>query len=182
MTGRRTLLAVATFAGNVLIAAALCAVILLFGVPRVMGWDLVVVLSGSMEPALPVGSVIVVRPVQAVDINVGDIITYRIESDEKTYVTHRVIEVTGAGSSLAFRTKGDANDNPDEGIVAASAVKGRVWLEIPLVGYLAQQLRTREGFLLLVGIPGSIIIGGELLNIGREVRRLRASKKQSTEV
>lgn len=166
---------------NAVVALSLIGIIAFFGLPRVMGWDLVVVLSGSMEPALPVGSVIFVRPVQPDTIQPGDIITYRVGGNEKSFVTHRVVEVQGAGSTIAFRTKGDANDNLDDGLVPAHAVKGQVWIVIPVVGYVAQEVRKPQGFLLLMGLPAVLIIAGELRSIVREVRAIRARRKPAEE-
>lgn len=162
---------------NVIIALCLFGVVVFFGLPKVLGWDLVVVLSGSMEPALPVGSVILVRPVQPERVRPGDVITYQLPGNAKTYVTHRVVEVQGTGPTLAFRTKGDANDKPDEGLVPAAAVKGTVLLDIPYLGYLVQEVRKPAGFLLLIGLPAAYIIAGEIGNIVREVRAMRARRK-----
>lgn len=166
---------------NAIAVLCLVGVTLFFAVPKVMHWDIVVVLSGSMEPALPVGSVIFVQPARPEQVAVGDIITY-VVGDSGTFVTHRVIEVKGQGATLTFRTKGDANEDPDQGTVPASALRGKVWVDIPYVGYVAQQARSREGFLLLLGIPGALIVAGEARSIVREIKAMRARKKSSLEV
>ncbi len=171
------MLRVVSYVVNAVIAVALTGVILLFAMPRLLGWDLVVVLSGSMEPALPVGSAILVRPVQPETVEPGDIITYRAQGDGNAFVTHRVVEVQGEGPMLVFRTKGDANDKPDEVLVPAAAIKGRVLVDIPHLGYVAREVRKPQGFLLLMGVPATLIIAGEVRNIVREVRALRARRK-----
>lgn len=164
---------------NVVVALTLVAIILFFALPRLLHWDLQVVLSGSMEPALPVGSVVFVRPVDPEAISVGDIITYRHQGSPD-FVTHRVLEINREGSDLGFRTKGDANDDPDAAAVPVAAVEGRVWVNIPYLGYVAQYVRQSWGFLLLVGVPGTIIILGEVRNIVGAVHRER-QKRLSTE-
>ncbi len=155
---------------NVAVTLALIGVILFFVLPRLLHWDLQVVLSGSMEPALPVGSAILVRPVDPQAVSAGDIITYR-QQGSPSFVTHRVVEVERQGPALGFRTKGDANEDPDSYTVPAENVEGRVWVDIPYLGYVAQHVRGSWGFLLLVGVPGAIIIAGEVWNIVSVLRK-----------
>jgi len=163
---------------NVVVALALVGVILLFILPRLLNWEIQVVLSGSMEPALPVGSAILVRPVDPQAVSVGDIITYR-QKGSTDFVTHRVVEVNHEGSALSFRTQGDANEGPDPVAVAPDAVKGRVWASIPYLGYVARYARHLWGFLFLVGVPGAFIISGELWNILKAVRREKRKRAQA---
>jgi len=162
---------------NAVVALALVGVILLFILPRLLNWEIQVVLSGSMEPALPVGSAILVRPVAPQAVSVGDIITYRPQG-ATDFVTHRVVEVNREGSALSFRTQGDANKGPDPAAVAPDAVEGRVWASIPYLGYVARYARHLWGFLFLVGVPGAFIISGELWNIVKAVRRERRNRAQ----
>lgn len=166
----------------------LAAVIILFMGPRLLGWQLVVVLSGSMEPTLPVGSVALVEPSHAASVRVGDVLTFRLPEGATNrpqgkviQVTHRVVEVLQQGQTLGFRTQGDANDQPDEYIVPADNVVGTVRWQVPHAGYLADRVRTRTGFLLLVALPGALIVAGELRNIWREIRTIRSRKKLAAE-
>jgi len=174
-SGFKRLIRVLGLLVNVAVTLALVGVILFFVLPRLLHWDLQVVLSGSMEPALPVGSAILVRPVDPQAVSVGDIITYR-QQGSPDFVTHRVVEVEREGPALNFRTKGDANEDPDALLVPPDAVEGRVWLNIPYLGYVAQYVREPWGFLLLLGVPGTIIIAGEVHNIVRAVRQERRKR------
>lgn len=165
---------------SAVVALALVGIILFFVVPRVLHWDVQVVMSGSMEPAMPVGSVVLVRPVDAEAVAVGDIITFRRQGSPDL-VTHRVVEVVH-GDSLSFRTRGDANEEPDTSLVPADALRGRVWVTIPYLGYVAQHARQPWGFLLLVGLPGGLIIAGELFRIFTTLRRGRQGKHRPQQV
>jgi signal peptidase I len=80
------------------------------GVPNLLGYQIYVVETGSMEPTLPVGSTILVRALHADDtLKVGDVITYTHETDT---VTHRITElVTGDDGVLRYQTQGDNPDN-----------------------------------------------------------------------
>jgi signal peptidase len=100
--------------------------------PR-FGWETYPVLSGSMAPALPVGSQIVTRPVKLEDIKIGDIITF--ESGEHK-VTHRVIAISLIDGKPWFQTKGDANEQPDPNLVSSEVgVMRKVVFRVPYFGY-----------------------------------------------
>jgi len=119
-------------------------------------WRVDAVASGSMEPYLKVGSLVVTRPVSPEEIAVGDIITFEPASGE-TMITHRVISVE-EGSLLHFITKGDANGKPDPVTVPAQNVAGKICFHLPFMGYVTEFLKTPWGFVLSLIIPAVIII------------------------
>ena len=110
----------------VLILAAVVAVTAAVVVPRLTGATPYAVLTSSMSPSLPEGTLVVVRPVSPDSIGVGSVITYQLRSGEPAVVTHRVVAqaVDGAGGRT-WRTRGDANDVADAGWVQASPGQGR---------------------------------------------------------
>lgn len=81
--------------------------------PRATHGSALTVLTGSMTPAIPVGSVVVVRPVDPRTLQPGDIATYQVEEGEETFITHRVLKVHNEGEGLSFTFKGDANRGAD---------------------------------------------------------------------
>ncbi|MEQ1738000.1 MAG: signal peptidase I [Rhodoglobus sp.] len=95
------------------------------------------VLTSSMEPKLPPGTLIVSSPVAIEDIRVGDVLTYQLESGKPTVVTHRVtaITTTGTGSKL-FTLKGDSNSLPDANLVLPEQVRGKLWYSVPFIGWV----------------------------------------------
>jgi signal peptidase I len=149
---------------GLLILAAVAVALAVAVVPAAVGGSALTVLSGSMEPALPVGSVVVVRPRPAADIVVGDVITFLArdpQSPATRVVTHRV---TAVEPGPAFRTRGDANPDPDPGLTAAADVRGVEWYSVPWVGALGERVRT----------PGALIAGGGVLllaGVGLLLRR-----------
>lgn len=116
------------------VVAAVAAVVVVVAGPVLLGSQSYVVLGGSMEPAIGVGSAVIVRPVQPARLVAGDVITYVTRDD--TPVTHRILEVEEDELGLAFRTQGDANQTPDPELVRAANVQGRVWYSVPLAGYV----------------------------------------------
>lgn len=136
------------------------------------GWRVDAVSSGSMEPQLKVGAVVVTRSVEPEAIAVGDIITFHPTTVRENPISHRVIGVEES-SPLYFKTKGDANDAPDPFIVPARNVVGRICLHVPFLGYAAEFLKTPLGFLLALVIPGLIITAMNIRNIWRVLTKDR---------
>ncbi|MGI9598846.1 MAG: signal peptidase I [Acidimicrobiales bacterium] len=93
--------------------------------PILIGYTPVSLVSGSMEPVLHAGDVVLTKP--DVEVNVGSIINYRTNSGNRI---HRVVEVVDAG----YRTRGDSNQSPDRQIVAAADIRGTGVFVIPFVG------------------------------------------------
>lgn len=132
-----------------------------YAVPEAVGADRsYVVLSGSMEPAISPGDVVIVGAVDPASLAVGDVITFQRTADSVA-VTHRIVEVGGsvADGSLSFLTEGDANEDPDPAPVPADAVVGKVVLTLPYIGYVVQFAGTTAGMALLVGVPVVLLVG-----------------------
>lgn len=139
--------------------------------PQLVGGDhSYVVLSGSMEPSISPGDVIIVGSVDPGQIRSGDVITFR-RSSESRPTTHRVVEVVERDSGLAFRTQGDNNEDPDPELVPSEQVVGTVLtveghlLAIPLVGRVIMFAGTRAGFLLLGLLPIGLLVLSEIWNV-----------------
>jgi signal peptidase I len=126
-----------TVAGLVL-AVALAG--LLVGVPAASHGAALTVWTSSMEPAIPAGSIVVVRPVNPFRLDQGDVITYQLLPDDPISVTHRVVEVQADAKPPAVVTKGDANPSVDADPVEMQWIRGKVLLHIPYIGYAAQYL------------------------------------------
>ena len=124
--------------------------------PRLLGYNAYSVVSGSMEPALPVGSVVYVESAGVSQIRAGDIIAF---DDEGTVVTHRVIE--SRPQEGAFITKGDANPSFDIKPTPYWKLIGRVKLCVPLLGRVLSLYAVPEGKLAL----GTFALSGLLLRV-----------------
>ena len=144
--------------------------------PRIMGWDVVTVLSGSMDPTYPIDSVLAIESVDPAKIEEGDVIAFKPE-DDRPMVTHRVIAVEKTPIGPRFTTKGDANEDPDRTPVAAKAVHGRVVFGVPLLGKLIRAAHNPLGFLLLLVLPAFAVIGHESRSIVRTLREDRKARR-----
>ncbi|TSD08884.1 signal peptidase I [Haloglomus irregulare] len=128
-----------------------------FAVPQVIGADEgFVVLSGSMEPTMSPGDVVMVDA--SGPAGIGDVITYSRPGDSVP-TTHRVVGVVDGG----YETKGDANENADADLIGPEAVIGRVVLTIPVVGRLILWANTPVGYVALVISPLVLLGVSELL-------------------
>ncbi len=144
-------------ATTVLVAAVVILALLLAG-PRLMGMQVFTVLSGSMEPVYHTGSLIYVRDVDPMEIQPGQVITFML--DEDTVATHRVVEVVPdetERSVVRFRTKGDANDAEDGGLVHCNNVLGTPVFTIPQLGYLANYIQKPPGMYLAIS-AGALLL------------------------
>ena len=139
-----------------------------FAVPQVVGAEQsYVVISSSMSPAINANDAVIVDDVSPNTIQEGDVIVFHDDqtaenSEETNVVTHRVTEVREEDGGTAFQTKGDANEDPDSSTVPASAVVGQVGFTIPYIGHLISFASSQTGFILLVGVPLTLLVLGEI--------------------
>jgi len=163
MLGRTTAF-VRRFLDAVLIALIL---VVLFGVilgkvVPLTGRQTIIVGGGSMEPAVPIGAAIVVAPVAAADLHVGDVVSLRAGKDRALF-THRIVEILQRADGTWVRTKGDANASPDPTPVPAGDIVGRVQVTIPIAGYLIALLSIPTGVLFLIGLAATLLAAVWLL-------------------
>jgi len=125
------------------------------------GYRLLIVQSGSMEPTIMTGDVIVIAKANTYQKN--DVITF--QDSQKSITTHRVYEAEEVGGEKLFTTKGDANRVQDNDVVSERLVMGKVILTIPKLGYFIYFLRSKIGFVIFLIIPACLIVIDEIINI-----------------
>ena len=143
---------------TILVVAVVALALVLAG-PRLGGMQVFTVLSGSMEPTYHTGSVIYVKDVDPEKIVPGQVITFMLSED--TVATHRVVEVVPDEedpSVLRFRTKGDANDAVDAGLVHYKNVLGTPVFTIPRLGYFASFIQHPPGKYLAISGGAAVIL------------------------
>lgn len=135
-----------------------------------------VVLSGSMEPNIKTGSVVFIKPDSL--YKKGDVITFGQATKTNPPITHRVIETKVINGNQVFITKGDANNAPDIAEVPKSDIVGKVFLSIPILGYLVNFAKTKNGFILIILIPAIYIIIDQIIKITKELSLKNKDKGQ----
>lgn len=142
-------------------------VALLVVVPRVTGTIPLTVYTGSMEPTIATGAVVLIEPVDPSTLVAGDVITYQVAPDVDEYITHRIVTVQPGTTPPSFVTKGDNNDGDDIDPVPVGAVRGEVWIDVPYVGTAQQFVTGRSGIALLAVLAGLALLGTVLTRILR---------------
>lgn len=124
------------------------------------------VLSGSMKPAIPLGSIIFIQ--RAPYYEAGDVIAFKQDS---TIITHRVVSEQNIDGKLFYQTKGDANNSEDLRLVAPDQVLGKTVLKAHHIGKLVVFLKTIPGFVTVLVVPTLIYIGFEFWSIKKELEK-----------
>ena len=142
---------------NGMVVLAILFAFLISGI-RIFGIQVYGVLTGSMEPTYPTGSLIYVKSVNAQELRVNDVITFSLTPG--VIATHRIVEVVpdeNNPSILRFRTKGDANNDVDASLVSAGNIVGKVAFSVPGLGYLASYIQQPPGIYVAILVGGLMI-------------------------
>lgn len=150
-----------------LVAAAL---VLAIAGPLAFGARPYTVLTGSMEPAIAPGDVVIAERIEPPEARVGDVVLFRDPEDQERTITHRVQRIRRAGDRLWFVTRGDANNHGERWRIAADGQLGRVLYTVPAVGHVAVFAgRIGPSLLLVLGVL--LLVGNELWRIWRPALR-----------
>lgn len=158
------------FAAIIIIALGVIAPLL----PIPGNYQILTVLSGSMELAIRTGSVVAVKP--ADDYKIGDIITFGESARTKTPTTHRIHDMKIQEGNPIYMTKGDANNAPDSKEITNKDIIGKVLFSVPYAGYAIDTARKPWGFALIIIVPAAVLVGDEFRKIWKEAQRIRNKK------
>jgi len=158
---------------TIILAVVLAGVAFLYFSP---GHDMRLVRSESMKPAINMGDLVVTGPLGGLfsgEVEAGDIVTYQRGEE---LVTHRVLSVEGD----TLVTKGDAVEDPDPWAVTLSDVRGVYLFKVPYMGYLANFVRTKFGWFLLIILPATALVAFLIRDIfkARRHKSEKAAKKK----
>lgn len=135
--------------------------------------------SGSMEPAIKTGSVVLTQP--ASEYQTNEVITFENRENRDVITTHRLIEKKTENNITTYQTKGDANNVPDQVAFTGDLIIGRVILTVPYLGYILSFAKSQLGFLLVIVLPSAIIIGSEISTLKAEIVRRLTPKVLNTD-
>lgn len=160
-----------------IIAIALLLIISVF--PITGNIKFMVVQSGSMEPEIKMGSIVMVKPVD--EYKIGDVISFGEVTRIKAPTTHRVYDIKVVEGEPYYITKGDANNAPDIREITKSEIIGKVLFSVPYAGYVVDFTKKPIGFALIIVVPAAIIIFDEIRRIFGEVGKMRQKKEEKTQ-
>src|SRR3989344_3659412 len=137
-------------------------------------YQIKIVQSGSMEPDIKTGSVVIIKP--SSNYAVGDVVTFGKDTKKDIPTTHRIVSSRAVEGVVMFTTKGDANEDKDTNEIRQNDIHGKVLFDVPFFGYIIDLARKPLGFAVLIILPAIIVIYDEGAKIFREISRLRRTR------
>ena len=155
-----------------LIALAVCAAAGLLAFSVISGnWELLPVLSGSMQPWMPTGSLAIIQREPLRDLRLHDVAVFHPPYSPRVIYMHRVVELRRAGSVLLVRTKGDANPVSDPWTLRISGRSAYiVRYRVPELGYVALWVHSETGRATILSVAGLLALA-LVISAVREARR-----------
>lgn len=137
------------------------------------------VLTGSMEPVIQTGSLILTRaPRSTNEIKMNNVITFEEPSYQNKFITHRVNKIVESNPGVVFQTKGDANSNLDPWLITYGRIKGVYLMHFPYLGSLLEFIRSPLGIVIFVLIPVLLIVADESKNIISALADVKIEKEK----
>lgn len=155
-------------------------VLALIGVPLIGRAQPYTVLTESMRPTYPPGTLVVVRDGDMNRLATGEVITYQLRSGEPEVVSHRIIaSAQNSTGGRTYVTQGDNNPQPDQNPVKPEQIRGTVWYSIPYLGYVNNWLTGDTRVLVVSVFAGALGLYALFQLIGAVVdaRRARARSR-----
>ena len=151
-------------------------------VPRLAGTTPYTIMTSSMRPHMPPGTLVVAKTVDPATLHTGDVITYQLRSGQPDVVTHRIVGVgqDGRGERL-FTMKGDNNPTTDPAPARAVQIKGKVWYSVPYIGYLNQVITGRQHIIAVYVVAGLLFAYALFMTVSSALDRRRARKEPRQE-
>lgn len=139
---RRIIAKIMNFIG-ILLMLIVILVMVPFTIPKLFGYEICGVLTDSMTPAYPVGSVLFIDKCGIDEIAVGDVVTYKLGTGTDYVMSHRVVDIEEEDGT--FRTRGDANNTEDPEPIRNDRLIGKVVFSVPGLGRVADFMQTSTG-------------------------------------
>lgn len=117
--------------------------------PSFLGIKTYVIISGSMEPDLNIGDIVIAKDTNKEELKVGDIICFR---QGQSVITHRISEIIETSDDIEYKTKGDNNNSQDSGTITEKLIEGKVINKIPYLGNLSLILQQKVFIIFIVVI------------------------------
>lgn len=149
---------------TIIIMVILCSILFISGVilinsyikpdeiPSFFGWKPFIVLSGSMETQIMTGDVVVVKEIDAKELKENDIVAFK--DTDNIVITHRIVEIMkDENGNIEYKTKGDNNNDEDNGYVKPEQIEGIYKFRIGKLGNLALFVQTPVGMIICISIP-----------------------------
>ncbi len=138
--------------------------------PAFLGYKMYVIISGSMQPELDIGDIVVVKKVDPNNLKKDDIISFR---KGQTIITHRIEEVKNTEEKIQFLTKGDNNNTSDKDLVSEKEVEGIVVNKIQKLGKIVLKLRDKTLIIFIILIYYVFLMYDQSIQKRKNIRRIK---------
>ena len=169
----------------IVITASLLIMKLMGDTPSVLGYNLYYIATPSMEPTLEVGDIILSKEVKDIDkLEVHDVVTYlgEVGSYKGKLITHEIIEIIiNDDGTKSFITKGTNPSSVADPMIDADQIKTVMVFEVPLLGDLMKVINHPAGFLIIIIVPLSICLFGEIKNLVKVFKEEKTEEKKNEE-
>ncbi|WP_155826768.1 signal peptidase I [Jongsikchunia kroppenstedtii] len=167
-----------TIGSAALFMAAFAVLMAVVVAPRLGGATAYTILTGSMEPKYPPGTLVVSKPVDPKELRAGEVITFN-RPDAPEIVTHRIDEITyTADGQMQIKTRGDNNPSRDPWTLHPDNVRGRLWYAVPYLGRVNSALNGKDKSLVIKLGAGALVLYG-LYAFGTSARdRVRRGREE----
>lgn len=149
--------------------------------PNFLGIKTYVIISGSMQPELKIGDIVVVKKITQEDLKVDDIISFR---HGQSVITHRISRIIEEDGERKYITKGDFNNAEDSESVTYNNIEGKVIRSVPQFGKIALMLQDKIVIIfLIIVLYIYLVYSGELKKkkMQRRMKRIDYEKKKYEE-
>lgn len=133
--------------------------------PLALGMHTYTVRSGSMEPAIATGDLVITRTIPPTEVGRGDIVTFKDPQGSGALITHRVRAVRAKAGKHSFVTRGDANNAFERWSVPSDGSIGEVAYRVPLLGYALAPVASKHGQIGLIVAPAVLLCALGLVRI-----------------
>src|ERR1700683_585959 len=152
---------------------ALCGLALVVFLVPATGFEAKSIATGSMRPAIPPGSLVIIHKTPLDQLKVGNVVTYTKSVNPPVTITHRIVKTETKSGAPYFIVKGDANPAPDPA-VPGGLIVGKVVFHAPYIGRVALDIRNPVAIAIIVIIPGLLIISDEIIRLRRSLNKAPA--------
>lgn len=166
-----------------LLALVALVAVLVIALPMLTKSTPYTVLTSSMTPSYPAGTMVIVKPTDVQQIHIGDVVTYQLQSNQPAVVTHRVIQIiepTTASGTVSFITKGDANSLVDAKPVQSVQVRGTVWYAIPYLGWVNNMINGDARSVIVPIVVGALFLYAGYMGASTLVDRRRKARAEAS--
>lgn len=114
--------------------------------PSFLGIKTYTIISGSMDPEIKIGDIVIVKEIEKEDLKIGDVISYR---QGQSVVTHRIVDIQETEKGCIYKTKGDSNNVEDKTEVIFGLIEGKVIGQIPVLGKISTLLQGKVAIIII---------------------------------